>query len=598
MSVDFAGGGIVTTDFGVTDDQGHGIALQADGKILVVGTAIDTSGAFTANPRDLLALARYNTDGSLDTSFSLDGMLAVNLTPLNGDHGQAVAVQADGKILVAGLSTLTGTSGAYGVTRLNSDGSVDNSFGAHGLVTLNNWSYSAPFAEMTVHVQNDGKILLSMPSGLARLNSNGSFDLGFGSSGKVSVPAPFAAYDIAVQADGSIFACGTIGLVTAGSDSVLLKYTASGTLQGQVFTDFGTYDYGASVALQADGKTVIAGSTSNGQTSTVALARYNPDGHLDLSFDGDGKVTTGFGGTNDYATSIALQADGKILVAGYSGLGSSNSLALARYNIDGSLDSTFGGDGKVTTSVGTTSSNTPIASVAVEADGRILVSGYSHFGATDDFVLVRYNQDGSLAAPRVVSGTPSNDTFTSGQGDAAFSGGAGIDAVVFALEKSNYTVSKTAAGFLVRANSGLEGSDTLIDVERLQFTDHKVALDLDGNAGMVAKLIGAVFGASSVTAHPEYVGIGLSYIDGGMSYEDLASFAVQARGASAPADVVNLLWTNVVGSAPTSAQAAPFLSMLSSGTSVGALTTLAADHELNAAHIDLVGLHQTGIEYQ
>ena len=155
---------------------------------------------------------------------------------------------------------------------------------------------------------------------------------------------------------------------------------------GKVTTDLGfiAIDIGRSVALQSNGKIIVAGD-SNGD---FALVRYNTDGSLDTSFSTDGKVTTGFGLlTIDIGYSLAIQADGKILVAGTDG----TDFALARYNSDGSLDTSFSSDGKVTTDLGFIAVDIGY-SIAVQADGKIVVAGVSN----GDFALVRYNSDGSL----------------------------------------------------------------------------------------------------------------------------------------------------------------------------------------------------------
>ena len=117
-------------------------------------------------------------------------------------------------------------------------------------------------------------------------------------------------------------------------------------------------------------------------------------GDLDTSFDSDGKVTTEVGSTFDVARSVAIQSDGKIVAAGYSDNGSNDDFALVRYNTDGSLDASFDGDGKVTTAIG--SGTDQAFSVAIQSDGKIVAAGDSYNGSNDDFALVRYNTDGSL----------------------------------------------------------------------------------------------------------------------------------------------------------------------------------------------------------
>jgi FG-GAP-like repeat len=145
--------------------------------------------------------------------------------------------------------------------------------------------------------------------------------------------------------------------------------------------------------------------------------------------------------------------------------------------------------------------------------------------------------------------------------------------------------------------TGLFGRDTLKQVERIRFDDSKLAFDLSGNAGKVVKLLGATFGKSALT-NKEYVGAGLSLLDQGMSYQDLAALALSVTKKSSATDICNLLWTNIFGKAPTAADIAPYKAMLDSGQmSIGALATLAADTTFNTTNIGLVGLSQTGIEY-
>ena len=139
-------------------------------------------------------------------------------------------------------------------------------------------------------------------------------------------------------------------------------------------------------------------------------------------------------------------------------------------------------------------------------------------------------------------------------------------------------------------------ADYLQYVQRLNFTDKSIAFDTTGNAGTVAKVLGAVFGKASL-ANKTYVGIGLSLVDKGMSYSDLAALALNAAGSTTPDQIVTTLWTNVIGSAPSTSDKAPFIQMLASGTKVGDLAVMAADTSLNTTNINITGLAQTGIEY-
>jgi hypothetical protein len=180
---------------------------------------------------------------------------------------------------------------------------------------------------------------------------------------------------------------------------------------------------------------------------------------------------------------------------------------------------------------------------------------------------------------------------------AKINGGAGIDTMSYSGKYSAYTVGKIDSFWSVGSKSAASRTDTLSNIERLRFSDVSVALDTDGNAGKVAKLLGVTFGGSALT-NKEYVGVGLSLLDQGVSYQDLAALAVSVTKKSSSTDICNLLWINIFGKAPTAADVAPYKALLDSGQiSIGALTTLAADTSFNSTNINLVGLSQTGIEY-
>lgn len=184
-----------------------------------------------------------------------------------------------------------------------------------------------------------------------------------------------------------------------------------------------------------------------------------------------------------------------------------------------------------------------------------------------------------------------------GKGNDQLDGGLGIDHALFEEAINKISIRYSTPEKKWYASSAEEGVDQLVNIERINANDGSIALDLGGNAGQVAKVLGAVFGETSIS-NKEYVGIGLDLIDGGMSYEAIAALAVSAAGKSTSTEVCTLLWTNVIGSAPTEADIAPFKAMLDSGQlSVSALTTLAADTSFNAINIDLVGLGQTGLAY-
>lgn len=211
-----------------------------------------------------------------------------------------------------------------------------------------------------------------------------------------------------------------------------------------------------------------------------------------------------------------------------------------------------------------------------------------------------YVVDGATAAApstNPVNGTAGNDVLANTGGNDAFDGGAGVDTAIFAGARSGYTLTQTTTGFTI--TGAATGTDILVNVERLQFADTKLALDLAGNAGTTAKILGAVFGVESL-ANQAYVGIGLNYLDGGMSYADLMQLALGVRLGSgySVADEVKLLYQNLAGIQPSADDIAYWEGTIAADQyTPESLAVFAADLELNTAHINLTGLASTGIEY-
>ncbi|MFO1329678.1 MAG: calcium-binding protein [Rubrivivax sp.] len=196
-------------------------------------------------------------------------------------------------------------------------------------------------------------------------------------------------------------------------------------------------------------------------------------------------------------------------------------------------------------------------------------------------------------------GGDGNDTLRGGNGNDRLDGGAGRDTAAFGLSRASYSLSTSGGTRIVQALSGSEGRDDVSNVERLQFSDRSVAFDLDGNAGLTARLLGAVFGVSEVR-NAAYAGIGLRYLDGGTTPLALAQLAIDARlgAGAAAADVVQVLYTNVAGQAPDATTLRYYTDLLAAGTYTPAsLTLMAAQHELTAQRIDLTGLTSSGLEF-
>ncbi|MFF1594116.1 calcium-binding protein [Streptomyces sp. NPDC058286] len=386
----FGTGGKVTTDFGGFDGA-QAMAVQADGKIIAAGDTVPSGSTFH------FALARYNTDGSLDTSFGTGGKVT---TDFDTGGASSVAIQADGKIVAAGNAGAVGSSSDFALARYNTDGSLDASFGTGGKVTTD---FGGADGANGVALQADGKIIAAGLAvgdfGLARYNTDGSLDTGFGAGGKVTTgfDSGGAADDVALQADGKIVAAGSVG--SPDGDFAVVRYNTDGSLDtgfgtgGKVTTDLGSRAEARGVAIQADGKIVAAGSV--GTDGDFAVVRYNTDGSLDTGFGTGGKVTTNLG-DHDIAQDVAVQANGQIVVAGQTGGGGTAvNFALARYNTDGSLDTGFGTGGKVITDFGGFDGAT---AVALQADGKIIAAGVNAIPgdeASNDFALVRYEGGGT-----------------------------------------------------------------------------------------------------------------------------------------------------------------------------------------------------------
>ncbi|MBK6749260.1 MAG: hypothetical protein IPG67_04435 [Acidobacteria bacterium] len=245
--------------------------------------------------------------------------------------------------------------------------------------------------------------VLLLVCGASVFGAPGDLDTTFGVSGLANVGfngGDDSARAVALQSDGKIIAG---GYAKSGANYLfgLVRYNANGTLDTTFDTDgkvttsiFGADDGITGLAIQTDGKIVAAGYALSGANYVFALARYNADGSLDTTFDTDGKATTSILGVDSFANAMRLQSNGKILLAGGAYNGTNYDAALARYNTDGSLDTTFDTDGIVTTPV--LAGNDSANAVAIRSDGKIVAAGFAFSGAVSNFAILRYNGDGSL----------------------------------------------------------------------------------------------------------------------------------------------------------------------------------------------------------
>jgi uncharacterized delta-60 repeat protein len=379
----FDGDGRVTTDLGAKEGA-RAVAVLSDGKILVASTN---------------ALVRYEPSGALDATFDGDGVCN---SP--GFPAADMAIAPDGKIVLVGTVNDPDTLADIAVARFNADCTPDTTFGGDGLVTTD-YDDSNDGAHGVV-VQPDGKVVVigftdashELGTGIVgRYLADGTPDPSFGFGDPFPYGVPDYPSDVALQPDGKIVVAGEAYQLSGGGAHLrfaVARFRANGNRDtsfsgdGAVRTRFGAdrSDGAAAVAIQADGKILAAGYTRKGASSDFALARYKPGGRLDTAFSGDGKQRTDFGGRSDGASGVVLQANGRAVLAGFAG----GRFAVARYRTGGKLDATFGGDGKVRTRFGSNDGDSA-SDVALQADGRILVGGWVKTTAGSiDIGLARY----------------------------------------------------------------------------------------------------------------------------------------------------------------------------------------------------------------
>jgi len=342
--------GMIKTDFGSTLELAYGVAIQPDDKIIAVGSG---NGS--------VALARYQPDGILDSSFGVTGKV---ITPFGSMFSQATAVvlQPDGKIVVA--AAVAEVFNDFVVIRYNLNGGFDSSFGTNG-ITITKLTAGEDFPS-SVLLQKDGKIILAGTAdsdfALVRYNRNGTLDKSFGVN----------------------------GIVTKKGDNV----------------------YAAFAALQKDGKIVLLGTQYHDDTLYALIARYKANGKIDQSFYNNGTRVIRSDSWQAY-NALAIQPDNKILLAGLVDNGvTATDFIINRLNQDGSFDKSFGTGGRVTTDFKTKHTAEAINAIAIQPDGKIVAVGYIglHSGFYSAFAIARYNGDDcSVGRANIVSNSTKQD---------------------------------------------------------------------------------------------------------------------------------------------------------------------------------------------
>lgn len=414
----FGRAGKVTTAFSRGDSRVFGIAIARTGEVVAVGESDHASLSG-------FAVARYRRNGGLDRRFGMRGEVRTAFASANA-AATAVVLQRDGRIVVAGPTGLANSVERKVVlARYTSTGALDPSFGRMGEVVAPFQARAmGVFLKAALALQSNGKIVVagttdsatSQPSrfAVARYNISGSLDHRFGDAGQVTTAFgsdAAVASAIALQPDGKIAVAGySLAPSSAATSFLVARYNRDGSLDqtfgtgGRVITSIGSSSAATAIAVEPDGKIVVAGSTSpeHLQGRDFGLVRYDRNGALDTSFGEGGKVTTAF--TNDDGIQgIAIEPDGNIVVAGstVTRTDARLRLAIAMYAPDGSLDARFGRDGKVTTAFGR--GDDQAHAVAIERDGKIVVGGESvgQSAQAAEFALSRYFDQTVCQVPMV-----------------------------------------------------------------------------------------------------------------------------------------------------------------------------------------------------
>ncbi|MFD3942545.1 calcium-binding protein [Streptomyces sp. NPDC058579] len=427
----FSGDGKVISDLAAVENN-RDVVIQPDGKIVTLSTGFDFDG-----PNDFYVI-RHNPDGTLDTTFGGgDGIVSTDFGGFTNDEAHALTLAGPDKIVAVGRSDTPDTGRPQlAAARYNADGSLDTTFDGDGKV-VTSFGEDVPAIGHAVLMGTDDNILIGGSFGgdamVTRLTASGGLDIfGDDNSGKAVFPfegGDSEIHDLAVYGGGTIVGAGSS---PAGFGLVRLYMEFGGRDvtfgdNGQVATPFGTSAEG--VALAAGGKIVAAGSDGTGGNSRFAVARYDGDGSLDPTFGGDGTVTTAFPAFATAGNDMALQTDGKVVVVG----DATGDFALARYNTDGTLDTGFGTGGRVTTDF---EGNWDEGhAVALQADGRIVVSG----NGSDNHALARYSISGTPQPPTA-------DLAVTKTGPATLSIG---DQATYTVRVTNRSTTTTATGVSV-----------------------------------------------------------------------------------------------------------------------------------------------------
>lgn len=386
----FGTDGGTITPIGGGDSFANAVVVQPDGRIVLVGASENTGG----NGETAFALARYSAAGALDESFGAGGKvtsLITNPSLIGGSNAiaNAVALQGDRRIVASGQSTGAGGGDDFALARYNTDGTLDATFGTDGVVVT---SLSPGDDRLFgIAIQGDQKIVVAGEAGgqfaLARYNGDGTLDTSFSSDGIVLTDAGAGddrILSMALQTDGKIVVAGSSGGALA-----LARYQTNGLLDPAFGGGIVRFDVTGGVdmarALRIQGENVVVGVANDGTDNDFMLLRYTNAGILDARFGLDGIVRTHLAG-DDQINDLVLHPSGKITAVGFTQNGEGNNdFAVVGYMADGTLDPYFGVQGVVVTPI-SDGDDDEARAVAIQSGGEIVVTG----SAASNFVVVRY----------------------------------------------------------------------------------------------------------------------------------------------------------------------------------------------------------------
>jgi len=397
----FSGDGIASTAFAQRDDEVKGIAIQSDGKIVAAGYSRVTS----TDSYDF-AVTRYNTNGSLDTTFSSDGKILTNFA--SNERGEDVAIQPDNKIVVVGERCVSSNNCDVALARYTTSGKLDATFSGDGRVVTNFGGANNDNNAAAIALQPDGKIVVAgytwngsnYDFAIYRYNPNGSLDRTFSGDavavGNFGLGKDDFATDLVIQGNGKIVVIGTTGK-SPNQNFAIARLNPNGTADttfsgdGRQVTNLGGDDQAWGVALQPDGKIVVVGEKYDPDLDLVffAVARYQANGAPDTTFNGKGtKVFSIIPAADSWAEDVIVQPDGKIVVLGTVVNGSFPSFGLARLNSNGSFDNTFSGNGRASIVIGS-GGDLAHGLARQPSDGKYVLAGSSWITLGLDFALAR-----------------------------------------------------------------------------------------------------------------------------------------------------------------------------------------------------------------